>query len=81
MKTILEKPVGADGGKVGLYVEDGNLEVKIQYPVAKIVQPIKTALDPLKAKLEALIPGDWDNPLIDKAFDAAFDEIVKLLAE
>ncbi len=81
MKTLIERPVGGDGGKVGLYVEEGNLVQKASYPVDKLVQPLKVALEPLKAKLEALIPGDWENPLIDKAFDESFALFVKLLTE
>lgn len=81
MKTIIERPLGNDGAKVGLYIEEGNLVQKASIPVDKLVKPLKDALDPLKAKLEALIPGDWDNPLIDKAFDESFNLLVKLLTE
>lgn len=87
MKTIVEKTqaIGGDGGQVsgGLYVGDGKLKVTVEgtYPIDKIVDAITKPLDPLKEKLKALIPGTWDDPLVDKAFEAAKAEIVKVLSE
>lgn len=87
MKTIIEKEmeVGGDGAKAsgGFYVEEGMLKAKaeIMYPIAKVVDAVVKPLDPLKEKLKALIPGDWDNPYIDKAFDDAKQAIAKMLSE
>lgn len=81
MKTIVEKPVGGDGAVAGLYIDDsGNLEAKISYPISKLLSPIKGALDPLRMKLEKAIPGQWADPLIDEAFNAAYNELVVLLS-
>jgi len=81
MKTIVEKEIGGDGAKAGLYLDDGKLKAEVSYPVAKVVEAIVKPLDPLKEKLKALIPGNWDDPLVESAFEGAKTEIVKLLSE
>jgi hypothetical protein len=67
-----EKDLGAEGVedgsvKAALGVEGSNLvaEVKVGYPIAKIIDPATAEVDKLLEKLKGLIPGDWDNPLID----------------
>lgn len=81
MKVLVEKELGGNGGKVGLYINEGVLEAKASIAVASVVDMVSKPLDPLKAKLEALIPGDWENALVDEAFVAAKAEISKLLSE
>lgn len=81
MRKIYEHEIGSDGAKAGLYVEAGLLEIKASYPVVKILDIVTKPLDPLKEKLKNLIPGDWDGPLIDKAFQEAKDLMAKLLSE
>ncbi len=81
MKVIVDKPVGGDGAEVILDVAEGSLELKVTFPVAKIVGPIMKTLDPLREKLKALIPGDWDSPFVDAAFTGLEAEIVKVLSE
>lgn len=87
MKTILDitKAIGSDGGQVeGAIVINGqNLEagVKLSYPASIIVDAITKPLEPLRLKLEKLIPGDWDNPIIDKLFEDAKAEVLSLLTE
>lgn len=81
MKVIVDKPVGGDGADVMLDVSAGNLELKVTFPVTKIVDPIMKLMDPLKSKLEALIPGNWADPLVEAAFSGLEAEIVKVLSE
>lgn len=87
MKTLAkhEMDIGQDGAKaaVELGVESANLvvQLKAEYPIAKIVEPATKAVDSLLSKLEAAIPGSWDAPLIEKVKQEYKDELVKLLAE
>ncbi len=84
MRVIIEKPVGGDGGEVMLDIDKGNVELKVSFPIAKLLDPVSTALENLKVKLEALIPapvGAWVDPAIDTAFKAAEAEVLKLLSE
>lgn len=81
MKTIISEPIGGDGGLVELDVDSGNLELRFVFPVAKVIAPITALLDPLRTKLEALIPGTWADPAIDAAFAGVAAEIVTLLAD
>lgn len=82
MKTIYEHDLGSEGGKAGAYLDGGMVEVKVGYPVAKIVEPIMAQLDPLKEKLKAALPMDAvTDPLVDKIFEEAKEAIVKLISE
>lgn len=81
MKTIYEHDIGVDGAKGGVYLSGGMVEVKMAYPVVKLVDPIMATLDPLKEKLKAIIPGNWEDPLVDGAFASIKAEIVALLSE
>lgn len=81
MKVLIEKEFGGDGGKVGAYIEDEALQVKVSYPLIKVIQPATNALDGLLDKLKAAIPGTWDDALIDKLKDEYKADLVKFLAE
>lgn len=65
MKELISKPIGADGGVASIAIDAGMLELKVGYPVAKIVEPLKSKI---VDKLKAFIPGTWDDVLIDKAW-------------
>jgi len=80
-KTIYEKEIGSDGAKAGLYVDGQNLSLHVSYPLAKVVEPATKAVDSLIDKLEKLIPGDWDKPMLEKVKEEYKEELVKLLAE
>lgn len=80
-KVLVEKAIGGDGAKASLVIEGGSLQAVVSYPIAGLVDGVVKQLDPLKAKLEALIPGDWENPLVDKAFAEIKDQLTKLLSE
>jgi hypothetical protein len=71
-KQIVSIPVGHDGGKVGLDIDNGMVELKVSYPVAKIVEPLKTKV---VDKLKSFIPGTWDDALIDKAWAELIAEL------
>lgn len=73
-KVIVGGGIGGDGGAYALKVEGGLLKAEVGYPVAKILDPIKKNF---VDKLKALIPGSWDDALID----AAWAEAVKVLSE
>ena len=87
MKKVVEfdKEIGGDGAKAsgGVGVEGDQVvaQVKISYPIAKIVEPATKAIDAALDKLKNLIPGDWDNPMIDKIKAEYKEELVKLLGE
>lgn len=87
MKTIIstEKELGGDGAQVkaALGVEAANLkvEVAVTYPIEKVLEPATTALNDALDKLEKLIPGDWDKPLIEKVKVEFKEKLVALLAE
>lgn len=74
MKEIFSTPVGGDGGKVGLAVDGGALELVVSYPVAKILAPAKALI---LDKIKAAIPVQVVDDLLDKAWD----EAVALLSE
>lgn len=87
MKKLLDfdKELGGDGGKVeGALGIDGDhlsAQVAVKYPLAKVVEPATKALDKALDKLEKLIPGDWDKPLIEKIKVEYKEELIELLAE
>ena len=70
MKELLSGNLGADGGKYALQIEGGSLVAQVGYPVEKILQPLK---EKLVDRLKNLIPGDWDDAIIDKAWQEAVD--------
>lgn len=86
MKDLAKYDValGSDGkAKAAIGVEADQLVIAISasYPIAKIIEPATTAIDNLLTKLEALIPGDWDKPLIEKVKAEYKVELIKLLSE
>lgn len=80
-----EQAIGGDGGKlkcaVGVDQTDLVAQVEARYPLAKVVEPATKALDSALDKLEQLIPGDWDKPMIEKVKAEYKEELIKLLAE
>ena len=68
MKSIISGDIGHDGGKYALEVESGNLQAKIAIPLVKVLDPIKVNF---VDKLKRLIPGEWDDKLIDEAWAKA----------
>lgn len=80
MKQLISLPLGAnahatvavDAGdlKLGVAGKFGDLTVDatVGYPVIKVLDPIKKNF---VDKLKALIPGTWDDALIDKAWAEA----------
>lgn len=58
MSKVVETPLGGDGGKAGLYLEEGMIVAKVGYPIASALKPITSVVDSMVDKLEALIPGD-----------------------
>lgn len=60
-ELAITRPLGTDGNfKASLSVVGDQIEanVKVQYPVMKLVEPIMGVADSLVDKLEQLIPGD-----------------------
>lgn len=81
MKVVYEHEVGGDGGKAGLYLAEGMVEVKIGYPVKKLLEPVLEKLDPLGVKLKELIPGNFEDAVVDDLVVKIKAEVVKLLSE
>lgn len=79
MKTIVDTAVGGDGARAGLYLDGDQLTAKISYPVAKILQPVNDVIDAGVAKLEALIPGDWDKAILEPIAAGMKAELLLLL--
>ncbi len=80
-----EEQVGGDGASVkgALGVEGSNLKLELSamYPIEKIVEPATKAVDSLLDKVKALIPGDWDDVMIEKFKVEYKEELVKMLSE
>lgn len=72
MKTLVEVPMGADGGKASVVVAEGMLELKVGYPLEKALAEVKAKF---VDKLKALIPGTWDDALIEKAWQDAIKDL------
>lgn len=87
MKDLIafEQEIGGDGakakGSLGVDADQLKLQLAVSYPIAKVIEPATSALDGLLEKVKALIPGDWDNVMIDKFKDEYKKELVKLLSE
>lgn len=79
MKTIYEHPIGGDGGKAGAYVDESNITVSVSYPISKVIEPATKAVDNLLDKLKDLIPGNWDDPIIEGLKDEYKKDLVKLI--
>jgi hypothetical protein len=80
MKTIIEKEVGGDGGKAGLYVEAGELALKVTYPLEKILQPATDVIDKGFDAVENAIPGDWDKAILAPIRAGVKAELLKLVS-
>jgi hypothetical protein len=80
MKTLVEQAIGGDGAKAGAYIDNGNLELRVAYPLAKVVEPVNKIIDTAIDKLEATIPGDWDKALLEPIRAEAKAALVALLS-
>jgi hypothetical protein len=81
VKSIIEKPIGGDGGKVVLDIDAGNVELKVSYPLAKVLSPVTDIIDVVINKVEAAIPGEWDKAVLEPIRLAAKAELIALLSE
>lgn len=81
MKTIIKEKIGGDGAEAALVVEAGMLRAQVSYPIAPLVDAVVKPVDKLKEELKKLIPGNWDDPIIDGLFSGAKAELTKLLSE
>ncbi len=79
-----ENDLGGDGAKVagGLGVAGDQLQadVRVTYPIAKIIEPAAKVIDGLVDKLEALIPGDQKAMAASAKADARA-ALIKALSE
>ena len=73
-KLLVGGLVGGDGAAYALKSEGGALKAEISFPLAKLLEPIKKNF---VDKMKAVIPGSWDDALIDQAWN----EAVKFLSE
>lgn len=87
MKKIVsfDKAIGGDGLEIeaAVGVEASNLKARVEltYPIEAVIQPATKAADKLLDKLEKLIPGDWDKPIIEKLKQEFRQELVEALSE
>ena len=85
MKAIYEiqKEVGQItlDGKIGVVEKKLKIELAALYPIEALVSPATDALDQMLDKLEAIIPGDWDKPMIEKFKVEYKEKLVSLLSE
>lgn len=87
MKKIVsfDKAIGSDGLEIeaAVGVEASNLKARVEltYPIEAVIQPATKAADKLLDKLEKLIPGDWDKPIIEKLKQEFRQELVEALSE
>jgi hypothetical protein len=80
-KTLISQPIGGDGAKAELKIESGNLVAEISYPLTKLLDPVNAIIDSAVSKIEALIPGQLDNALLEPIKAAAKAELAALLSE
>lgn len=86
MKELVGKEfeIGSDGkGKAHVSVDAQSLVVGVEasYPIAKIIEPATKAVDDLLDKLEKIIPGDWDKPLIEKLKEEYKEKLLEYLTK
>lgn len=87
MKQIISatQPIGGDGAQASetLSLDGGNLvaDIKVTYPVAKLLKPVTDGIEAAKAAIEKAIPGDWDKAILDPIFKGLEDGIVAKLSE
>lgn len=87
MKTILtaKQPIGGDGAMASesLTLDGGNLvaDIRVEYPVAKLLKPVTDEIDVARDALEKVIPGDWDKAVLDPIFEGLKKAIIAKLSE
>lgn len=81
MKTVYEHDIGGDGGKAGLYISGAMVEVKVGYPVEKLIAPVLEKLNPLAEKLKEIIPGNFEDAVVNDLVVKIKAEVVKLITE
>ena len=79
MNKLFEHAIGGDGGKVVADIDAGELEVKLSYPIAKILQPILDKLDVLEVEIEKAIHGDFEDSVVHGLLGEAKDAVIKLI--
>lgn len=67
-RNLVDGEIGHSGVKYDVGTENGMLKVQLEYPIVKILEPIKANF---VDKLKKLIPGSWDDLLIDEAWAEA----------
>lgn len=81
----IDKAIGSDGLEIeaAVGVETSNIKavVQVTYPIEKVVEPATKVANKLLDKLEKLIPGDWDKPIIEKLKEEFKNELVEALSE
>ncbi len=87
MKVIVEasQDIGGDGAKASesLVLDGGFLKGKFEvaYPVAKALAPVTDLIDKAFGGLKDVIPGDWDNAILDPIKEKIKADLIKLLSE
>ncbi len=88
MKSIISasQPIGGDGAMASeeLSLDGGNLvaEIKIVYPVAKLMSPVTDLIDKAAADIEAKLPfGGSTKAILDPIVAGLKAEIIKILSE
>jgi hypothetical protein len=79
-KVIAEKEIGDYGATAGLYFGEGELSVKLSYPIAKILEPIAQLADKAIDQLDKWIPGD-QKAIADKLKKEMREELAELMAK
>ena len=81
MKALYEHELGSDGGLAGFYIDGKMVEVKVGYPIAKLLDPVLEKLNPLADRLKELIPGNFEDAIVDDLVVKIKAEVVKLITE
>lgn len=87
MKEFANFETSFDGengsAKASLGVDGENLSIALQanYPISKIVEPATKAMDALLDKLEEIIPGSWDKPIIAQFKEDYKKDLIKFIGE
>jgi len=73
VKEFYRGPLGNTGGELVVKSEERKLKVEVSHPIDPLLVLIKTNF---VDKLKKIIPGNWDDVLIDEAWERAVSEVV-----
>lgn len=74
MKEFYRGPLGNTGGELVVKSEDRKLKAELSHPIDPVLALVKANF---VDKLKKIIPGTWDDVLIDQAWERAVSEVIE----